>query len=85
MLFSDGVFAQSVITSERDIVRTDAGKMAYVQEIENSMQRFKYKQTAYDVKRTRLTDENGKLYEDIVQSYIGNHLTSSIISSCGQS
>ena len=34
------------------------------------------KQTAYDVKRTRLTDENGKLYEDIVQSYIGNHLDS---------
>ena len=29
-----------------------------------------------DVKSTRLTDENGKLYEDIVQSYIGNHLDS---------
>jgi len=42
--------------------------------IENSMSQFKYKQTAYDVKRTRLTDDNGKLYEDIVQSYIGNHL-----------
>ena len=143
MLFSDGVFAQSVITSQREIVGTDEGKMAYVQDtgvsyqttgnrmpyneflkrinratsvpirtlhkamcegigskplfsqdmindqslariisnitnwkIENSMQRFKYKQTAYDVKRTRLTDENGKLYEDIVQSYIGNHLDS---------
>ena len=143
MLFSDGVFAQSVITSQREIVGTDDGKMAYVQDtgvsyqttgnrmpyneflkrinratsvpirtlhkamcegigtkplfsqemindqslariisnitnwkIENSMQRFKYKQTAYDVMRTRLTDENGKLYEDIVQSYIGNHLDS---------
>jgi type III restriction enzyme len=143
MLFSDGVFAQSVITSQREIVGTDDGKMAYVQDtgvsyqttgnrmpyseflkrinratsvpirtlhkamcegigtkptfsqdmindqslariisnitnwkIENSMSQFKYKQTAYDVKRTRLTDENGKLYEDIVQSYIGNHLDS---------
>ena len=44
--------------------------------IEHSMSQFKYKQTAYDVKRTRLTDENGKLYDDIVQSYIGNHLDS---------
>lgn len=135
------MFAQSVITSQREIVGTGDGKMAYIQDtgvsyqttgncmpyneflkrinratsvpirtlhqamregigtkplfsqdmindqslariisnitnwkIENSMQRFKYKQTAYDVKRTRLTDENGKLYEDIVQSYIGNHL-----------
>lgn len=143
MLFSKGVFAYSVMTSQREIVETDNGKMAYVQDtgvsyqttgnrmpyneflkrinrvtsvpirtlhdamckgigkkgafkqdmindqslariisnitnwkIENSMQRFKYKQTAYDVKRTRLTDENGKLYEDIVQSYIGNHLDS---------
>ena len=123
MLFSDGVFAQSIITSQREIVGTDDGKMAYVQDtgvsyqttgnrmpyseflgigtkptfsqdmindqslariisnitnwkIENSMSQFKYKQTAYDVKRTRLTDENGKLYEDIVQSYIGNHLDS---------
>ena len=42
--------------------------------IKNSMSQFKYKQTTYDVKRTRLTDENGKLYDDIVQSYIGNHL-----------
>ena len=40
------------------------------------MSQFKYKQTAYDVKRTRLTDENGRLYDDIVQSYIGNHLDS---------
>ena len=143
MLFSDGVFAQSIITSQREIVGTDDGKMAYVQDtgvsyqttgnrmpyseflkrinratsvpirtlhkamcegigtkptfsqdmindqslariisnitnwkIENSMSQFKYKQTTYDVKRTRLTDENGKLYEDIVQSYIGNHLDS---------
>lgn len=42
--------------------------------IKNTMNQFKYKQTVYDVKRTRLTDENGKLYDDIVQSYIGNHL-----------
>ena len=143
MLFSDGVFAQSVITSEREIVKTDDGHMAYVQDtgvqyqtsgnripyneflqrinratsvpirtlhkamcegigtkpifkqemindqslariinnitnwkIEHSMSQFKYKQTDYDVKRTRLTDENGKLYDDIVQSYIGNHLDS---------
>jgi type III restriction enzyme len=38
------------------------------------MGQFKYKQTTYDVKRTRLTDENGRLYDDIVQSYIGNHI-----------
>ena len=142
-LFSDGVFAYSVITSQREIVGTDDGQMAYVHDtgvqyqtkgkqlpygeflkrinratsvpirtlheamckgigsnpaftqdmindqslariisnitnwkIENSMSQFKYKQTTYDVKRTRLTDENGKLYEDIVQSYIGNHLDS---------
>ena len=143
MLFSDGVFAQSVMTSEREIVKTDDGHMAFVQDtgvqyqtsgnripyneflqrinratsvpirtlhqamcegigtkplfkqemindqslariinnitnwkIEHSMSQFKYKQTTYDVKRTRLTDENGKLYDDIVQSYIGNHLDS---------
>lgn len=143
-LFNDGVFAYSVITSKRDVVRTDDdGQVAYVNEtgvqynmsgnripyneflkrinratsvpirtlhnamreafgskegfhqemindqslariissitnwkIENSMNQFKYKQTKYDVKRTRLTDDNGKLYEDIVQSYIGNHLDS---------
>ena len=140
-LFRKGVFAHSVINSQREIVGSDDGKMAFVQDtgvsyqttgnripyneflkrinratsvpirmlhdamckgigtnyafkqefindqslariinniknwkIENSMSQFKYKQTAYDVKRTRLTDENGKLYEDIVQSYIGNHL-----------
>lgn len=143
MLFSNGVFAQSVITSQREIVGTDEGKMAYINDtgvqyqtsgnripyneflqrinrstsvpiralhkamcegigtkdgfsqamindqslariinniknwkIEHSMSQFKYKQTSYDVKRTRLTDENGKLYDDIVQSYIGNHLDS---------
>lgn len=143
MLFCDGVFAQSVITSQRQVVGTGEDNIAYANDtgvsyqttgncmpyneflkrinratsvpirmlhdamckgignkaafkqemindqslariisnitnwkIENSMQRFKYKQTAYDVKRTRLTDENGKLYEDIVQSYIGNHLDS---------
>lgn len=143
MLFTDGVFAQGVITSKREIVGTDEGRMAFVQDtgvsyqtkgntlpyneflkrinratsvpirtlhdamckgigskptftqdlindqslariiknitnwkIENSMSQFKYKQTAYDVKRTRLTDENGKLYDDIVQSYIGNRLDS---------
>ena len=121
MLFSDGVFAHSVITSQREIVGTDDGKMAYSYnerfcvpirtlhkamcegigtkplfkqemindqslariinnitnwKIENSMSQFKYKQTTYDVKRTRLTDEKGKLYDDIVQSYIGNHLDS---------
>ena len=143
MLFSDGVFAQSVITSQRDVIGTDNGRMAYVQDtgvqyqtsgnrlpyneflkrinratsvpirtlhqamcegigakplfrqdmindqslariinsitnwkIEHSMSQFKYKQTAYDVKRTSLTDENGKLYDDIVQSYIGNRLDS---------
>lgn len=42
--------------------------------IRNTMNQFKYKQTKYDVKRTRLTDENGNLYKDIVQSYIGNHI-----------
>lgn len=42
--------------------------------IRNTMHQFKYKQTTYDVKRTRLTDENGKLYDDIVQNYIGNHI-----------
>ena len=140
-LFRKGVFAHSVINSQREIVGSDDGKMAFVQDtgvsyqttgnripyneflkrinratsvpirmlhdamckgigtnyafkqefindqslariinniknwkIENSMSQFKYKQTAYDVKRTRLTDDNGKLYEDIVQSYIGNHL-----------
>lgn len=143
MLFTDGVFAYSVMTSQRDIVDTDDGRMAFVQDtgvqyqtkgnrlpyheflkrinratsvpirslheamckavgnkptfsqdmindqslariinnitnwkIGHSMGQFKYKQTTYDVKRTRLTDENGKLYDDIVQSYIGNHLDS---------
>lgn len=42
--------------------------------IKNTMSQFKYKQTKYDVKRTRLTDDDGKLYDDIVQSYIGNHI-----------
>ena len=42
--------------------------------IKNTMNQFKYKQTTYDVKRTRLTDEKGRLYDDIVQSYIGNHI-----------
>lgn len=42
--------------------------------IQNTMNQFKYKQTTYDVQRTRLTDDNGKLYDDIVQSYIGNHI-----------
>ena len=143
MLFSDGVFAQSVMTSKREVIGTDEGRIAYVQDtgvqyqtsgnripyneflqrinratsvpirtlhqamcegagtkgafkqemindqslariisnisnwkIKHSMSQFKYKQTTYDVKRTRLTDENGKLYDDIVQSYIGNHLDS---------
>lgn len=143
LLFSDGVFAQSVMISQREIVGTDDGQMACVRDtgvqyqtsgnripyneflkrinratsvpirtlhdamckgigskptftqdmindqslariinnitnwkIENSMSQFKYKQTKYDVMRTRLTDENGKLYDDIVQSYIGNHLDS---------
>ena len=143
MLFSDGVFAQSVMTSKREVIGTDEGRIAYVQDtgvqyqtsgnripyneflqrinratsvpirtlhqamcegvgtkgafkqemindqslariisnisnwkIRHSMSQFKYKQTTYDVKRTRLTDENGKLYDDIVQSYIGNHLDS---------
>jgi type III restriction enzyme len=143
MLFSNGMFDYSILTSQREIVETDDGRMAYVQDtgvqyqttgnripyneflqrinratsvpirtlhkamcigigtkgafkqemindqslariisnitnwkIEHSMSQFKYKQTAYDVKRTRLTDENGKLYDDIVQSYIGNHLDS---------
>ena len=143
MLFGSSVFAHKVITSYREVIGTDNGRMAYVQDtgvqyqtsgnrlpyheflqrinratsvpirtlhkamcegigsnprfkqdmindqslarminninnwkIEHSMSQFKYKQTAYDVKRTRLTDENGKLYDDIVQSYIGNHLDS---------
>lgn len=38
------------------------------------MNQFKNKQTTYDVKRTRLTDDEGRLYKDIVQSYIGNHI-----------
>jgi type III restriction enzyme len=42
--------------------------------IKNTMNQFKYKQTTYDVKRTRLTDDKGRLYDDIVQSYIGNHI-----------
>lgn len=142
-LLRSGVFAYSVMTSQREIVGTDEGNIAYVRDtgvqyqtsgnripyneflkrinratsvpirtlhqamcegigskegfrqemindqslariitnitnwkIDNSMNQFKYKQTKYDVKRTRLTDENGKLYEDIVQSYIGNHLDS---------
>lgn len=44
--------------------------------IKNTMNQFKYKQTTYDIKRTRLTDDQGKLYDDIVQSYIGNHIDS---------
>ena len=143
LLFREGVFSYSVISSQREVVGTDDGKMAFVREtgvqyqtsgnripyneflkrinratsvpiltlhkamcegigtssvfkqemindqslarviniikewkMKNSMSQFKYKQTTYDVKRTRLTDENGKLYEDIVQSYIGNHLDS---------
>ncbi len=142
-LMTAGVFAESVITSQREIVGADDGKLAYVCDtgvqyqtngkpipyneflqrinrttsvpiktlhkamcesvgknekfsqdmindqslarlidkitnwkIEHSMHQFKYKQTAYDVKRTRLTDENGKLYDDIIQSYIGTHLDS---------
>ena len=42
--------------------------------INNTMNQFKYKQTSYDVKRTRLTDDEGRLYDDIVQSYIGNRV-----------
>ena len=42
--------------------------------IHNTVKQFKYKQTNYDVKRTRLTDEEGRLYEDIVQGYIGNRI-----------
>lgn len=143
MLFRGGVFSQSVITSQREIVHTESGHLASVHDtgvqyqtsgnrlpyheflkrinratsvpirslhramcegvagkgvfnqemlndqslariiadinnwkIEHSMNQFKYKQTAYDVKRTRLTDENGRLYDDIVQSYIGSHLDS---------
>ena len=143
MILRGSVFDYSIMTSQREVVSTDNGQMAYVHDtgvqyqtsgnripyneflkrinratsvpirtlhqamcegigtkggfkqemindqslariiskitnwkIENSMNQFKYKQTAYDVKRTRLTDENGKLYEDIVQSYIGNHLDS---------
>lgn len=142
-LLRSGVFAYSVMTSQREIVGTDEGSIAYVRDtgvqyqtsgnripyneflkrinratsvpirtlhqamcegigskegfrqemindqslariisnitdwkITHSMGQFKYKQTTYDVKRTRLTDENGKLYEDIVQSYIGNHMDS---------
>ena len=142
-LLRSGVFAYSVMTSQREIVGTDEGSIAYVRDtgvqyqtngnripyneflkrinratsvpirtlhqamcegigskegfrqemindqslariisnitdwkITHSMGQFKYKQTTYDVKRTRLTDENGKLYNDIVQSYIGNHLDS---------
>ena len=142
-LLRSGVFAYSVMTSQREIVGTDEGNIAYVRDtgvqyqtngnripyneflkrinratsvpirtlhqamcegigskegfrqemindqslariisnitdwkITHSMGQFKYKQTTYDVKRTRLTDENGKLYNDIVQSYIGNHLDS---------
>ena len=44
--------------------------------IEHTMNQFKYKQTTYDVKRTRLTDEHGRLYDDIVQNLIGNHVDS---------
>ena len=141
-LFAHGVFAKSIITSQREIVKTDENRMTafvsdtgvqyqttgnqipyyeflkrinratsvplkslhsamctavkgddrFEQEMindqslariinsiinwktEHSMKQFKYKQTTYDVKRTRLTDENGKLYDDIVQNYIGNHL-----------
>ena len=40
----------------------------------NSTGQFSYKQTNYDVKRTRLTDENGKPYDEIVQGYIGTHI-----------
>ena len=142
-LLRSGVFAYSVMTSQREIVGTDEGNIAYIRDtgvqyqtsgnripyneflkrinratsvpirtlhqamckgidgnkdfkqemindqslariitnitnwkLDNSMNQFKYKQTKYDVKRTRLTDENGKLYNDIVQSYIGNHLDS---------
>ena len=142
-LLRSGVFAYSVMTSQREIVGTDEGSIAYIRDtgvqyqtngnripyndflkrinratsvpirtlhqamcegigskegfrqemindqslariisnitdwkITHSMGQFKYKQTTYDVKRTRLTDENGKLYNDIVQSYIGNHLDS---------
>lgn len=141
MLFSAGVFSYQVMTSHRQVVDTDDGRLAVVSDvgvqvttkgnrmpyneflqrinratsvpiqtlhhamceavkdkptfhqdmindqslariianivdwkIKNTMNQFKYKQTVYDVKRTRLTDENGKLYDDIVQSYIGNHL-----------
>ena len=140
-LFEAGVFNYSVMTSEREIVDTDDGKMAVIREagvqyftlgnrmpyneflqrinrstsvpirvlheamckavgenpsfhqdmindqslsriianiinwkIKNTMNQFKYKQTKYDVKRTRLTDDEGKLYDDIIQSYIGNHI-----------
>ena len=141
MLFAGGVFSYSVMTSERDVVGTEDGRMAILRDsgvqyttkgnrmpyneflqrinrstsvpirvlheamckgvadkptfhqdmindqslariivniidwkIKNTMNQFKYKQTTYDVKRTRLTDEQGRLYDDIVQSYIGTHI-----------
>ena len=47
--------------------------------IENTMKQFSYKQVNdnEEVKRTRLTDENGEPYQDIAQAYIGDHIDNS--------
>lgn len=64
-------FNQDMI-NDQSLARIIANIMNW--KIKNTMNQFKYKQTTYDVKRTRLTDDEGRLYDDIVQSYIGNHV-----------
>ena len=47
--------------------------------MENTMKQFSYKQVTdnVEVKRTRLTDEDGEPYHDIAQAYIGDHIDNS--------
>lgn len=64
-------FHQDMV-NDQSLARVIANIQAW--KIKNTMNRFRYKKTTYDVKRTRLTDDEGRLYDDIVQSYIGQHL-----------
>jgi len=47
--------------------------------MENTMKQFSYKQVNNDaeVKRTRLTGEDGEPYQEIAQAYIGDHIDNS--------
>ena len=70
--FPDGNFDQNLI-NDQSLARLV--KSINNWKIENTTGQFSYKQADYDVKRTRLTDENGEPYSEIVQGYVGNHIS----------